>query len=285
MPEIASERAPGPLPALQAERQHEQLSPVPSHEPVDRPEVERPPSALPILTVPVADGELFHATLVWNLALEMAGGGHRAVLLAPGGRRAHGLWPRPGSSGGVELLLPRAPDLHELGQAAQETARSLYSPDPSLRGVVLVAAPPSWLRQADRDSPLLRWVLLLASPVRRGLAGTAALLRSVFELNPGAEVCFAAHGARSALEVDWIEQQLVSASPGSALPPRYCGRVANDLPVTRALAAKRPLREFTAPGDEAASSIRQVVTSLLESSACPLERRFADEQPGRIRTS
>src|SRR6185503_3963035 len=75
--------------------------------------------ALPILTVPVAGRDVVRAAFAWNLTVELARLGARAVMVAPRDPATAPLWPEPGRGPlGAQVSYPAARDLVGLGHAA-----------------------------------------------------------------------------------------------------------------------------------------------------------------------
>ncbi len=219
---------------------------------------EAPASArVPIVGVPLGDGDVVRAALVWNLAVEVARHGAAGTIVAPALEDAASLWPDPGQGPlGTELVLTFAEDLAELAAAALNVAaaRQQEAADP---GFVMVRIPPAWLEKAPAHHPCLRRVLLFASAERRDLVEAYSLAKRCFAA--GAEsVGVAMHGARSLTEAEQAFLRLAHATE------RHLGRtltsyglLLDDLHVYRSIVDRRPLG-LTHPHSQAARALRDV---------------------------
>lgn len=234
---------------------------VPEVPPLER--VDRDPAAraLPILGVPLGDGDVVRSALVWNLAIEVARLGSGATIVAPAGEDASSLWPDPGEGPlGTELVLTFAEDLGELASAARDVAATRVQAAGD-RGFVLLRVPPGWLEKAPATQPFLRRVLLFAAPDRRDLVEAYALVKRCFAA--GAEsVGVTIHGARSVTEAEQAFLRLARASE------RHLGRgltsyglLVDDLHVYRSIVSRRPIG-LTHPHSPAARALQDVARLL-----------------------
>ncbi|MCC6642203.1 MAG: hypothetical protein IT386_13670 [Deltaproteobacteria bacterium] len=217
------------------------------------------PAALrvPIVGVPLADGDVVGAALVWNLAVEVARLGCRGSIVAPATQDASALWPEPGQGPlGTELVLTFAEDIGELATAALDVA-STRSEEAAEGGFVLVRVPPAWLEKSPATQPFVRRVLVFASPDRRDLVETYALIKRCFAA--GAEsVGVTIHGVRSVGEAEQAFLRLARACErhlGQTLASY--GLLVDDLHVYRSIVSRRPLG-LTHPHSPAARTLRDV---------------------------
>lgn len=229
----------------------------------ERAESERP-AALPLLTLPVAPRDVVRAAFAWNLTVELARLGAHATLLAPLDAASAPLWPEAGRGPlGTRVVHSAAADLGALGRAAldEAVARAAEAPD---GGVVLVCAPPGWLRDASVVRPLLRWVLLFGTPEPRDLCEAYSLAKLAFARGGEPRVGLAIHGVRRVAQAERAFAHVagVSARHLGRTPVSY-GLLADDLHVYRAIAARRPIG-LEHPQSPAARALRDVARMLLE---------------------
>jgi len=152
-----------------------------------------------ILAVSVPPGDLLRATLVWNLAVEVAGSGISTCLLVPGASDAHTLWP-PADPGDLQRLEVAGSGPEELGRAAAEVAAK-----PGRRpALVWVPIPTGVLLEAGAE--WIRWLLLLTTPRPRDLARSSELAARLLTRSPALRLGVLVHGvarirqARAAFE-------------------------------------------------------------------------------------
>ena len=198
--------------------------------------------ALPILTVPVAARDVVRAAFTWNLTVELARLGARAVMLAPHDPAAAALWPEPGRGPlGAQVAYPEARDLVSLGHAALDAAIA-GAADASDGGVVVVCAPPEWLMRGAAVRPLLRWLLLFGTPDASDLREAYALAKLAYRRGSDPLVGLVIHGVRRLREAERAFAHVagVSARHLGRSPQSY-GLLADDLHVYRAIAARRPI--------------------------------------------
>jgi hypothetical protein len=212
---------------------------------------------VPILGVPLGDGDVVRAALVWNLAVEIARLGSGGTIVAPAVEDAGSLWPEPGQGPlGTELVLTFAEDLGELATAALDVAAS-RSEESLEAGFVLVRVPPGWLEKGPVAQPFLRRILLFVSPDRRDLVETYSLVKRCFAA--GAEsVGITIHGVRSVTEAEQAFLRLARASERHlGRPLTSYGLLVDDLHVYRSIVSRRPVG-LTHPHSPAARTLRDV---------------------------
>jgi hypothetical protein len=222
------------------------------------------PAALPIITLPIGDGDVLRAAFAWNLAVEIARLGGNATLVAPSDTPDSPLWPTSGRGPlGAQLVLVPANDLGELNRAALDIAVSRTA-DVADGGVVMVRVPPSWMNRPSGSRALLRWVLLFASPESVDLRETYALAKWIVGAGHPTRVGVTIHGARrvgdaeraftriSTVAMQHLRQSLVSY-----------GLLVDDLHIYRAIVAQRPIG-LEHPQSRAARALRDVARLLLE---------------------
>jgi hypothetical protein len=226
----------------------------------------RAPSSLPLVAVPIGDRDVVRAALTWNLSVEVARLGGRALLVAPALDGASPLWPLDGESPlGAELSLTSADSLGELYRAAQDLAVARAA-DADEGGIVFVRVPPLWLRKPADAGNLLRWTLLLTTSDPRELLesyGITKLLRSIV---PAAQVGITVHGARGTEEASAAFRRLDAVVRRRLSHPLVSyGLLVDDLDVYRAIAAQRPIG-LAHPQSAAARALGDVASLLLESA-------------------
>jgi hypothetical protein len=235
---------------------------LPVEERADRSARARMPVALPILTVPVCTRDVVRAAFAWNLTVELARLGARAVLIAPEDPSAAPLWPEPGRGPlGAQVVYPDAADLVALGHAALDAAIS-GAADASEGGVVIVCVPPGWLVHGSAVRPLLRWLLLFGTPEKADLREAYALLKLAHRRGSDPVVGLVIHGVRRMREAE-LAYGLVAhvATRHLGRSPRSYGLLADDLDVYRAIAARRPIG-LEHPQSRAARALRDVAHML-----------------------
>ena len=220
-------------------------------------------SALPVIGVPIGDRDVVRAALTWNLAVEVARLGARALVLSPEAALASPLWPHSGSGPlGVELRPTLASNPESLAlEAAQAAAER--SPGPTEGGLVFVGIPPAWLDAMPRESPLLRWSLLFSSSGTSDLKETLKVANTILERQNGGRVGITIHGAQSRSEAETAFLRLARAARRS-LPGDLTsyGLLVDDLQVYRAIVAQRPIG-LAHPQSPAARALRDVANLLL----------------------
>ena len=229
------------------------------------PETERSaaPSALQIVSVPIGDRDVVRAALTWNLAVEVARLGARAVVLSPENSHSSPLWPHFGSGPlGVELRSTLARDLENLAVEARAVA-SEKSRGPSEGGLVFVGIPPDWLESTAGESPLLRWSLLFSSSRTSDLKDTLRITRTILKRQPEARIGVTIHGAQRRSEAETAFIRLARAARRN-LRCDLCsyGLLVDDLHVYRAIVAQRPIG-LAHPQSPAARALRDVAELLL----------------------
>ena len=221
------------------------------------------PAALPILAVPIGDRDVVRSAFAWNLVVELARLGASAVLVAPEEREPSPLWPEAGPGPlGTDVVLVPAAGLGDLHRAALDLA-VCRAAEPCEGGVVVVRVPPDWIQQTRDGAPLLRWVLLFASPERRDLLEAYALVKRVRGLVSGARVGVTIHGVRRVGEAERAFRHVAGACDrhlGSS--PLSYGLLVDDLHVYRAIVSRRPIG-LEHPQSRAARALRDVAELVL----------------------
>lgn len=218
-------------------------------------------AGVPVVAIPLGDGDVVRASLVWNLAVEVARLGVSGTIVAPALERAASLWPDPGDGPlGTELVLTFAEDPGELAAAARDVATGRA--EAGSPGVVFLRVPPPWLEKRTSALPFLRRVLLLTSPDPRELVETYALAKRCFALGAGS-IGVTIHGARSVTEAEQAFLRLARTAE------RHQGRVlesygvlVDDLHVYRSIVSRRPIG-LTHPHAPAARALRDVAKLLV----------------------
>ncbi|MGH0032233.1 MAG: MinD/ParA family ATP-binding protein [Myxococcota bacterium] len=229
--------------------------------------------ALPRLVVPVGERDLVRAALAWNLTVEIARLGACATLVTARGPDTASLWPEAGRGPvGAEVVHTPAHDLGDLHRASLDAAVA-RSAEADEGGVVVVCAPPEWLRAPGDGAGLLRWVLLLSTADRRELMETYAqakpLLRGDFDGLASApaslpRVGVTIHGARRVADAERAFDHLAGvASRHLGRTPVSYGLLVDDLHVYRAIVARRPIG-LEHPQAPAARALRDVAQLVLE---------------------
>ena len=245
-----------------AEVLHYFIPEVPSTEKDPSTNAELAPSA-PILGVPLGDGDVVRAALVWNLAVEVARLGIGSSIVAPAMEAAAALWPDPGQGPlGTELVLTFAEDAGELATAALDVA-STGPAESGGAGFVWVRVPPQWLEKSDGALPFLRRVLLLSSPDPRDVREAYSLAKRSF--GAGAEsVGVIVHGARSVTEAEEVFLRLARTSERHLdRSLTSYGLLVDDLHVYRSIVSRRPIG-LTHPHSPAARTLRDVAKLLCD---------------------
>ena len=222
------------------------------------------PAALPIVLLPIDDRDVVRAAFAWNLTVEMARLGASASLLAPLETRARSIWPEEGSGPvGAEAAFPSVGELGALTRAALDVAvtRAAESRD---GGVVVVCAPPRWLRESRDGRALLRWVLLFSTTDTRDLLATYSLAKQLLVSNGKTRVGITIHGARRVAEAERAFNHVasVTAKHLGRTPVSY-GLLVDDLHVYRAIVARRPIG-LEHPQSRAARALRDVAGLILD---------------------
>jgi hypothetical protein len=200
------------------------------------------PVALPILTVPVAARDVVRAAFAWNLTVELARLGARAMLVAPHEPAAAALWPEPGRGPlGSHVSYPATRDLVGLGHAALDVAIA-GAADATEGGMVVVCVPPEWLVRGAAVRPLLRWMLLFGTPELGDLREAYALAKLAYRRGSDPLVGLVIHGVRRMREAERAYGHVARVSSRHlGRSPQSYGLLADDLHVYRAIAARRPI--------------------------------------------
>ncbi|HKK50102.1 MAG TPA: hypothetical protein VKA74_00880 [Myxococcota bacterium] len=275
------------LPELESEPEPTRSAPADLARERDRPES---PPALPILGIPIGDGEILGAALAWNLAVETARLSGAATLLTPTESGDSPLWPEPGTGPlGTGLRFSQASDLADLHREALALARAEAARARD-GGILFVRIPTRWLpgaegarrapESAEETRQPFRWILLLAPARTRELKPVARLASDLLRSDPGLELAVTIHGARTIDEarrafdhLSTLTERAIAAGPsrpGDRSAPRRdvlssCGMLVDDLHVYRAIAAQKPIG-LAHPQAPAARALMDVARILYEDS-------------------
>jgi hypothetical protein len=223
---------------------------------------------LPIVAVPIGDHDVVRAAFTWNVAVEVARLGGRAVVLAPERDDPSPLWPEPGIGPlGAELILTPAGDLGSLYRVASDIAIGRDKGEEG--GLLLVRVPPRWLRAPCDGGALLRSPLLFTSSATTDLRESFGLAKLILARNPEARIGVTIHGARKRGEAEDAFLRLASAMRRRfARDVTSYGLLVDDLAVYRAIVAQRPIG-LVHPQSAAARALRDVARLLLEDLTKP----------------
>lgn len=229
-----------------------------------RPEASELPATLSIVSVPIGERDVVRAAFTWNLAVEIARLGGRAIVLSPDEATPSPLWPVAGPGPlGVELRPTLAKDLDSLQEAALEAATTKVSGDTE-GGVVFVRIPPAWLETSALAPALMDWTLLFTSSATSDLREALKLARAVMSKKAGARVGVTIHGVHCRSEAETAFERIARATrrkPGRDVTSY--GLLVDDLQVYRAIVAQRPIG-LAHPQSPAARALRDVAQLLLD---------------------
>lgn len=222
------------------------------------------PAALPIVGVPIGERDVVRAAFTWNLAVEVARLGGRAVVLTPDMDDPSPLWPEAGIGPmGTELIQTPATDLASLYRVAIDAAVT-RADGASGGGLILVRIPPTWLRKTAEGAALLRWMLLFTSPDTRDLRETYGIAKLLLAAHPEAQVGVTVHGAKRRQEAERAFSRLAQTTQKClARDLLSYGLLVDDLDVYRAIVAQRPIG-LAHPQSPAARALRDVAQTLLD---------------------
>lgn len=199
--------------------------------------------ALPILGIPIGDRDVVRAALTWNLAVEIARLGRRAVVLAPASEIQTPLWPEAGIGPlGTELHFCPAKNLDDLGNAAEKLSRQRARSDPREGGALFVRVPPEWLGARATPPLPISWWLLMSSPNQGDLSEAHDLAAAIRKTDPMSKIGVTIHGVSSVDEARRAYEHLsrrCSTKLGFEL--LSYGLLVDDLHVYRAIVAQRPI--------------------------------------------
>ncbi len=223
-----------------------------------------PSSVLPIIAIPIGDRDVLRAAFTWNVAVEIARLGGRAVVVAPGWEDPSPLWPGAGVGPlGAELLPTSAADLGTLYRVAIDTAVA-HAVGARDGGAVLVRVPPAWLRAPADGIALLRWTLLFTSPHATDLLETYGLSKLVLAAHEASQVGVAIHGARSFGEARNAFERLARTTRTHLRRDLLSyGLLVDDLHVYRAIVAQRPIG-LVHPQSSAARALADVARMIFD---------------------
>jgi hypothetical protein len=226
----------------------------------------RAPASLPLVAVPIGDRDVVRAALTWNLSVEVARLGGRALLVAPASDGPSPLWPiNDESPVGAEISLVGADSLGELYRAAQDLAVA-RAVDAEEGGIVFVRVPPLWLRKPTHAEHLLRWTLLLTSPEPRELLETYGIAKLLTSILPSVRMGVTVHGVRKTEEGSAAFRRLDDVARRRLSHPLVSyGLLVDDLDVYRAIVAQRPIG-LAHPQSAAARTLGDVASLLLKTA-------------------
>jgi hypothetical protein len=218
--------------------------------------------AVPTLALPLGDGDVVRAALVWNLAVEVSRLGHAGSIVAPALEDSASLWPDPGAGPlGTELVLTFAEDAEELATATLDVATTRSGDGAS--GLIWVRVPPAWIEKGAGALPFLEHVLLLTSPDPRDVRECYAMAKRCIAAG-GRTIGVIVHGARSVSEASEVFSRLARTAErhlGRTL--RSYGLLVDDLHVYRSIVSRRPIG-LTHPHSPAAKALRDVARWIAE---------------------
>jgi hypothetical protein len=199
--------------------------------------------ALPVLGVPIGDRDVVRAALTWNLAVEIARLGQRAIVLAPASMTQTPLWPEAGIGPlGTELHFCSARNLEELGMAAEKVAKERANSSSGALGALFVRVPPEWIKADATASLPISWWLLMSSPNQSDLSEAHDLAAAIQMAQPASKVGVTIHGVSSVDEAKRAYEHLSRRCITKlGLELLSYGLLVDDLHVYRAIAAQRPI--------------------------------------------
>ncbi|MDG2050866.1 MAG: hypothetical protein P8M78_11955 [Myxococcota bacterium] len=221
-------------------------------------------ASLPVLALPIGDQDVLRAAFAWNLTVEMARLGARALLVTPEFDEPSPLWPELAERPlGAELI--KIPDRDPQNIMAHVShLASTRAPANQRGGLIVLRVPPTWLRQPAAVRPCLRWTLLFSTAHRNDLRETYALGKLISQVCPEARLGLTIHG------VDRREQAEKSYARVALAFQRHLrrellsyGLLVDDLLVYRTIVAQRPIG-LCHPQSMAARALRDVAVTLLE---------------------
>jgi hypothetical protein len=229
-----------------------------------RPAAPRPPGSGPSVTaVPLGHRDVLRATFVWNLAVEMTAQGAPTTVVVPS-RMSPPVWPEPGRMAmGAELVPVLAEGLGDLARAALDVAVT-GAADMDRDTQVLVCIPPAWLRKAADGAPVLRRVLLFASPDPTELIEAYALAKHLFAGAGDVTLGVTIYGVQQVETAARAFERLA----GTAEQHLGCkltsyGLLVDELQIYRAIVERKPIG-VSHPQSRAARSLRDVARLLLD---------------------
>jgi hypothetical protein len=225
------------------------------------------PAALAVVGVPLAAGDVVRAALLWNVVVEVARMGGRAVLISPEQVAGTAPWPAPGVGPlGAEVVASGAGELGALHRDALDLAVDQAANAAGEGGLIFVHVPPLWLREASAAAGLLRWTLLFSSTERNDLIETYGIAKLLVSVNPKASVGVTIHGTRARGEAEAAFARLQHAARRHLQRELSSyGLLVDDLHVYRAIVAQRPVG-LAHPQSPAAHALRDVAQLLLDDS-------------------
>jgi len=230
--------------------------------PVALPGRQRP--SLPVLALPIGDQDVLRAAFAWNLTVEMARLGARALLVSPELDDPSPLWPDLSEKPlGAELVkIPHANPQSVVTQVKRlaSTRHATHQ-----RGeVILLRIPPIWLREPAEVRDWLRWTLLFSTARTDDLRETYALGKLITQVCPQAQLGLTIHGIDRREQAESSYQRVALAFQKHLHRELLSyGLLADDLLVYRTIVAQKPIG-LCHPQSIAARAMRDVANTLLE---------------------
>jgi hypothetical protein len=199
--------------------------------------------AMPTLGIPIGDRDVVRAALTWNLAVEIARLGRRAVILAPASKTQTPLWPEAGIGPlGTELHFCSARNLGELGTAAEKLSRHTANSAPHEAGTLFVRVPPEWIGAGAAPPLPISWWLLMSSANQGDLSEAYDLAAAIRNAHPTSRIGVTIHGVSTVEEAKRAYEQLSRrCTTKLGLELLSYGLLVDDLHVYRAIVAQRPI--------------------------------------------
>ncbi|MAJ60559.1 MAG: hypothetical protein CBC48_11370 [bacterium TMED88] len=219
---------------------------------------------LPVLALPIGDQDILRAAFAWNLTVEMARLGARALLVSPELDEPSPLWPDLREKPlGAELI--KVPHLNPQGVITQvNRLASTRNPAHQRGGIILLRIPPTWLRQPAEVRDCLRWTLLFSTARPDDLREAYALGKLVTQVCPQAQLGLTIHGVDRRDQAENSYQRVALAFQKHLHRELLSyGLLADDLLVYRTIVAHKPIG-LCHPQSIAARAMRDVASTLLE---------------------
>ncbi|MCH2186920.1 hypothetical protein MK280_13725 [Myxococcota bacterium] len=219
---------------------------------------------LPVLAIPIGDHDVLRAAFAWNLTVEMARLGARALLVSPELDEPSPLWPDLSEKPlGAELVKLPHPDPRSVIRHVNRLA-STRSAIHERGGVILLRVPPTWLREPTEVRDCLRWTLLFSTARQEDLRETYALGKLVTRVCPEAQLGLTIHGVDRRDQAENSYQRVALAFQKHLHRELLSyGLLVDDLLVYRTIVARRPIG-LCHPQSIAARAMRDVARTLLE---------------------
>ena len=223
---------------------------------------ERP--SLPVLALPIGDQDVLRAAFAWNLTVEMARLGARALLVTPEVDDPSPLWPDSSEKPlGAELVkIPHA-NPRSVASQVKRLAATRHATH-QRGGILLLRIPPIWLRRPAEIRDWLRWTLLFSTARADDLRETYALGKLVTQVSPQAQLGLTIHGIDRREQAENSYQRVALAFQKHLHRELLSyGLLVDDLLIYRTIAAQKPIG-LCHPQSIAARAMRDVASTLLE---------------------